>query len=79
MSLLRVELRDTLLGKGVLLIAIIVQLLANEDVSGLTAPVMVWEGHLDARKVLPMLQQDRVEEPKPVVKDIFILYVLPPR
>ena len=77
--LLRVELRDALFGQTTLSITIVVQLLANEGVPGLTAPIMVWERHLDAREILPMLQQDHVEEPNTIVKDVFILQVLLPR
>ena len=79
MSLLGVELRDTLFSKDAFLIPIIVQLFADESVSSLATPVTVWERHLDACKVLSVLQQDCVKEPKTIVEDIFILWVPPPR
>ena len=66
-------------GQDTFLIPIIVQLFADERVSGLATPVMVWERHLDVCKVLSMLEQDRVEKPKTIVEDIFILWVLPSR
>ena len=76
-TLLGVELRDTLAGQDAFLIPIIVHLLTDEGISGLSAPITVWERHLDTREVLPVLQQNRIEEPKAVIKDVFILWHLP--
>ena len=76
--LLGVELMGSLFCRDALVIAIIVRLLANESVSSLAAPIAVREGHADTFKVLSMLQKDRVEEPKTVVKDVVVLRDFPP-
>jgi hypothetical protein len=78
-QLLSVELWDTLLVRGSLLITVVVQLLTNQSIFGLTTPVVVWMRHLEACEVLPMFQQDRIEEPKTIVVDVFVLGNLPPR
>ena len=51
----------------------------KEGISSLATPVPVWERHLNTCEVLPMLQQDCVEEPKAIVTNIFILRILPSR
>ena len=70
MPLLNVELRDVLFGQGTLLITIVAQLLANEGVPRLTAPVSVWQRHLNFREVFSMPPQDSIEEPKSIVIDV---------